>query len=59
MRAPGARLSWLAPTPNYTELLVAVQNANGEQMTSFLANRPRRGNLPPGSTVCSVMRQWP
>jgi len=37
MRAPGARLSWLAPTPNYTELFVAVQNANGEQMPSFLA----------------------
>lgn len=38
MRAPGARLSWLLPTPGYTEALLTVQNANGEQMTSFLAN---------------------
>lgn len=38
MRAPGARMSWLLPTGNYTEVFATVQNANGEQMTSFLAN---------------------
>ncbi len=38
MRSPGARLAWLLPTANYTELLVSVQNADGEQMPSFLAN---------------------
>ena len=36
MRAPGARLSWLAPTETPLELLATVQNANGETMTSFL-----------------------
>jgi hypothetical protein len=38
MRGPGARLSWLAPTPWFSELYFGVQNADGEQMTSFLAN---------------------
>jgi hypothetical protein len=38
MRAPGARLSWLAPLPWYSEFLVGVQNANGETVPSFLAN---------------------
>ncbi|MCC7397405.1 MAG: hypothetical protein IT455_10120 [Planctomycetes bacterium] len=38
MRAPGARLSWLLPTDSYNEALLSVQNANGEQMVSFLAN---------------------
>jgi len=37
-RAPGARLSWLAPLPWYSEFLVGTQNANGETMPSFLAN---------------------
>jgi hypothetical protein len=36
MRAPGARLSWLAPTDVPLELFATVQNANGETMTSFL-----------------------
>ena len=36
MRAPGARLSWLAPTETPLDLLAGVQNANGETMTSFL-----------------------
>ncbi|MCK5945142.1 MAG: hypothetical protein KAI24_24345 [Planctomycetes bacterium] len=38
MRAPGARLAWLAPTHQYLEFFVGGQNANGETMTSFLAN---------------------
>jgi len=35
MRGPGARLSWLAPTPIPLEVIGGVQNANGETMTSF------------------------
>lgn len=38
MRAPGARVSWLAPTHHYLEFFLAGQNGNGETMTSFLAN---------------------
>ncbi|MCA8966750.1 MAG: hypothetical protein H6838_06900 [Planctomycetes bacterium] len=38
MRGPGARLSWLLPTEHYVEVIAGVQNANGETMTSFLAN---------------------
>lgn len=38
MRGPGARLSCLLPTELPLELLVGVQNANGEGMPSFLAN---------------------
>jgi len=36
MRAPGARLSWLAPAGIPLEVLGTAQNANGETMTSFL-----------------------
>ncbi|MGQ3686224.1 MAG: hypothetical protein ACUBOA_14645 [Candidatus Loosdrechtia sp.] len=35
MRNPGARISWLAPTPNYTELFFTVQNSHGETVRSF------------------------
>lgn len=35
LRNPGARLSWLAPTPFYSELLFSVQNSGGETATSF------------------------
>lgn len=35
LRNPGARLSWLAPTPFYSELLVGVQNSQGETASSF------------------------
>ena len=38
MRAPGARLSWLVPVDWFSQVYVGVQNANGEQMSSFLAN---------------------
>ena len=37
LRNPGARLSWLMPTPFYSELFLAVQNANGETAPSFLS----------------------
>jgi uncharacterized coiled-coil protein SlyX len=39
MRAPGFRLGWLTPLPWFSELHFGVQNANGETMASFLANR--------------------
>lgn len=35
LRNPGARLSWLAPTPFYSELFLAVQNSQGETAFSF------------------------
>jgi len=35
LRNPGARISWLAPTPFYSELFLAVQNSQGETATSF------------------------
>jgi len=38
MRGTGARIGWLTPLPWYSELLVGVQNGNGETMASFLAN---------------------
>src|SRR2546428_10255251 len=35
LRNPGARPSWLAPTPFYSELFVAVQNSHGGTAFSF------------------------
>ena len=35
MRDAGVRLSWLAPTPWYSELLVGVQNSDGDFSPSF------------------------
>ncbi len=35
MRAPGARLSWLAPLPWFAELYLGLQNSRGETMASF------------------------
>lgn len=35
LRNPGARLSWLAPTPFYSELFLSVQNSQGETAESF------------------------
>jgi hypothetical protein len=36
LRAPGGRLSWLAPMPFFMELQTGIQNARGETATSFL-----------------------
>ena len=36
LRSQGARLSWLTPTDWYSELIVGIQNAKGETVTSFL-----------------------
>lgn len=35
LRNPGAQLSWLAPTPFYSELFFGVQNSQGETAYSF------------------------
>jgi hypothetical protein len=35
LRNAGARLSWLAPTPFYSELFFTVQNSHGETASSF------------------------
>src|SRR5215213_7803497 len=35
LRNPGARISWLMPTPFYSELLLSAQNSHGETATSF------------------------
>lgn len=35
LRNPGARVSWLAPTPFYSELFFTVQNSTGETAYSF------------------------
>jgi len=35
LRNPGVRVSWLMPTPFYSELFLAVQNAGGETAPSF------------------------
>jgi len=35
LRNPGARLSWLAPTSNYTEVFITVQDSQGETVRSF------------------------
>lgn len=35
LRNPGARLSWLVPTPFYSELFLSVQNSHGETASSF------------------------
>ena len=35
LRSVGARVSWLMPTPFYSELMVSAQNARGETATSF------------------------
>jgi hypothetical protein len=35
LRNPGARVSWLMPTPFYSELFLGVQNSQGETAYSF------------------------
>ncbi len=35
LRNPGARLSWLTPTPFYSELFLSVQNSQGGTAASF------------------------
>jgi len=46
LRNLGARLSWLAPTPFYTELLLAVFNGEGETAFSFRNSENTYGRTP-------------
>lgn len=39
LRNPGARLSWLLPTPFYSELYLGIQNSQGETAASFRDDR--------------------
>ena len=43
LRNPGARLSWLAPTPFYSELFLSVQNSQGETASSFRSSGHSHG----------------
>ena len=40
LRNPGARLSWLIPTPFYSELFLSVQNSQGATASSFRHAHP-------------------
>jgi hypothetical protein len=46
LRNPGVRLSWLAPTPFYTELLLGVFNGKGETASSFRNDEGTFGRTP-------------
>jgi hypothetical protein len=43
LRNPGARLSWLAPTPFYSELFLGVQDSHGETAASFRSSGHSHG----------------
>jgi hypothetical protein len=43
LRNPGARLSWLAPTPFYSELMLGIQNSHGETASSFRSSGHSHG----------------
>lgn len=44
LRNPGARLSWLTPTPFYSELMLSVQNSQGETAASFRSGGDDHGH---------------
>jgi hypothetical protein len=44
MRGAGAQMSWLLPTEIPIEILGAVQNANGETMSSFVGSPEEEGD---------------
>jgi len=44
LRNPGARISWLSPTPFYSEFFLGVQNSHGETATSFRSSGHSHGN---------------
>ncbi|MSU57305.1 MAG: hypothetical protein EXS35_03835 [Pedosphaera sp.] len=45
LRNPGARFSWLVPTPFYSELFLSVQNSVGETAHSFVADSSPMTNV--------------
>jgi hypothetical protein len=55
LRNPGARLSWLVPTPFYSELFLAAQNSQGDTAFSFRdANEELFGRMPVDRGVRNV-----
>jgi len=46
LRNPGARMSWLVPTPFYSELFVAMQNSQGSTAFSFRNDEMLFGRFP-------------
>lgn len=65
LRSVGARLSWLMPTPFYSELFLSLQNARGETLTSFGAvegdtafGRPIVGSDVAGAGDLLVTPRW-
>ena len=57
LRNPGARISWLAPTPFYSELFFGVQNSQGGTAHSFRSDHggdPFLGRLANDSGVKSI-----
>lgn len=44
LRNPGARVSWLMPTPFYSELFLGVQNSHGETASSFRSGGHSHGH---------------
>ena len=47
LRNPGARLSWLAPTPFYSEIFLAVQDSQGDTAFSFRNEEDELFGRPP------------
>ena len=43
LRNPGARLSWRAPTPFYSELMLGIQDSHGETASSFRSSGHSHG----------------
>ena len=43
LRNPGARLSWLTPTPFYSELFLGVQDSHGETVAPFRSSGHAHG----------------
>lgn len=44
LRNPGARLSWLMPTPFYSELLFSIQDSHGETAAPFRSSGHHHGD---------------
>lgn len=43
LRNPGARLSWLAPTPFYSEMFLGIQDSHGETAANFRSSGHSHG----------------
>jgi hypothetical protein len=55
LRNPGARLSWLVPTPFYSELFATIQDSQGETAYSFRNTDAELFGRPPvDNTVASL-----